>query len=151
MLLQKILKEADRRFREEHQPDVLQKAGHYLEMITEGRYDRLFIKDDGSGLMVRGNYSERLLNAEFPLSRGTLEQIYLALRLALVEHVDSGREVVPLFLDEVLVNWDNMRLHKGLEILQEIAGQRQIFLFTCHEWLVKNIQEMMNVKVIKLS
>ena len=150
-VLQKLLKEADRRFREEHQPDVLQKAGHYLEIITEGRYNRLFIKDDGSGLMVRGNYVEQLLNVESPLSRGTLEQIYLALRLALVEHLDSGKETIPLFLDEVLVNWDNLRLHKGLQILQELAGQRQIFLFTCHDWLVKKIQEMMKVKVIKLS
>lgn len=150
-VLQKLLKEADRRFREEHQPDVLQKAGHYLEMITEGRYDRLFMKDDGSGLMVRGNYVERLLEVDSPLSRGTLEQIHLALRLALVEHLDSGREKIPLFLDEVLVNWDNLRLHKGLEILQELAGQRQIFLFTCHEWLVNKIQKMMNVKIIKLG
>lgn len=151
VVLQKLLKEADRRFRDEHQPDVLQKAGHYLELITEGRYDRLFIKDDGSGLMVRGNYVEQLLNVAPPLSRGTLEQIHLALRLALVEHVDSGRETVPLFLDEVLVNWDNMRLHKCLEILHELAGQRQIFLFTCHDWLVNKMQEMMNAKVIKLG
>ena len=101
--------------------------------------------------MVRGNYVEQLLNVAPPLSRGTLEQIHLALRLALVEHVDSGRETVPLFLDEVLVNWDNMRLHKCLEILHELAGQRQIFLFTCHDWLVNKMQEMMNAKVIKLG
>lgn len=151
VFLKELLREADRRFREEHQPDVLQKAGHYLEMITDGRYDRLFVQDDGSGLMVRGNYAHQLLRADFPLSRGTLEQIYLALRLALAEHLDAGREAVPLFLDEVLVNWDGVRLEKGLGLLQNLAGQRQVFLFTCHDWLVKKMQEMMEVKVVGLN
>jgi len=153
MLLHGLLREADHRFREEHQPDVLQKAGHYLERITEGRYDRLFVQEDGSGLMVRANYVDQLLSVNPPLSRGTLEQIYLALRLALVEHLDSGQERVPLFLDEILVNWDGVRLEKGLEILAEISRQRQIFLFTCHEWLVKKITETREgkTKVIKLS
>lgn len=48
ILLKNLLAEADRRFREEHQPDVLQKAGRYLAGITGGRYDRLFIREDGS-------------------------------------------------------------------------------------------------------
>lgn len=151
VFLKELLREADRRFREEHQPDVLQKAGHYLEMITGGRYDRLFVREDGSGLMVRSNYVKQLLPADFPLSRGTLEQIYLALRLALAEHLDSGRETVPLFLDEVLVNWDGPRLQKGLEIFQDLAEGRQIFLFTCHEWLVEKLQRMMKVKVVELN
>jgi uncharacterized protein YhaN len=151
VFLRNLIKEADRSFREKHQPDVLQKAGYYLEKITAGRYDRLFVQDDGRGLMVRSNYTDQLLQANFPLSRGTLEQIYLALRLALVEHLDVGREVVPLFLDEVLVNWDGVRLQKGLEILQELAGKRQVFVFTCHDWLVKKIQRMREVKVVELN
>lgn len=139
VLLQNLLKEADRRFREEHQPDVLQKAGYYLNIITDGRYDRLYAKDDGSGLMIRACYVNQILEADYPLSRGTLEQIYLALRLALVEYLDSGREALPLFLDEVLVNWDGMRLQKGIKILEKIAEQRQILLFTCHKWLAEEL------------
>ncbi|HHU69279.1 MAG TPA: AAA family ATPase [Thermoanaerobacterales bacterium] len=141
IFLQNLLKEADRRFREEHQPDVLQKAGYYLNIITDGRYDRLYAKDDGSGLMIRARYIDQLLEADHPVSRGTLEQIYLALRLALIEHLDSGREVLPLFLDEVLVNWDGMRLQKGIKILEKIAEQRQVFLFTCHKWLAEALGE----------
>ncbi|MDD2432387.1 MAG: AAA family ATPase [Clostridia bacterium] len=83
IFLKSLLKEADRSFREKHQPDVLQKAGYYLEKITAGRYNRLFVQDNGRGLIVRSNYTNRLLRADFPLSRRTLEQIYLALRLAL--------------------------------------------------------------------
>jgi len=140
ILLREFLSEANRRFREEHQPDVLQKAGYYLDIITNGRYDRLYAKDDGEGLMIRAKYIGKILNVGHPLSRGTLEQIYLALRLAFVEHLDAGREVLPLFLDEVLVNWDEMRLQNGIKLLEKIAEQRQVFLFTCHEWLVKELE-----------
>ena len=138
-LLKTLLKAADRRFREEHQPDVLQKAGSYLSLITGERYNRLYAKDDASGLLVRADYADELLEAAPPLSRGVLEQIYLALRLALVEHLDSGRERLPLLLDEVLVNWDGTRLEEGIKILNNLAGQRQVFLFTCHKWLAEKL------------
>ncbi|HHU29778.1 MAG TPA: AAA family ATPase [Firmicutes bacterium] len=138
-LLKTLLKAADHRFREEHQPDVLQKAGSYLSLITGERYNRLYAKDDASGLLVRADYADELLEAAPPLSRGVLEQIYLALRLALVEHLDSGRERLPLLLDEVLVNWDGTRLEEGIKILNNLAGQRQVFLFTCHKWLAEKL------------
>ena len=109
----------------------LQKAGHYLGLITEGRYDRLFIKDDRSGLMVHGNYVEQLLNVAPLLSKELQNKFILLYVTALVELCGFREEKrTPLFLDEVLVNWDNMRLHKCLEILhEELAGQRQIFPF----------------------
>ena len=89
--------------------------------------------------MVRGNYRDYPFEATLPLSRGTLEQIYLALRLALIDHLDKDREGLPLFLDEALINWDGIRLKNGLELLKQIAQNRQIFLFTCHEWMVEKL------------
>jgi uncharacterized protein YhaN len=73
--------------------------------------------------------------AGLPLSRGTLDQLYLSLRLALVDHLESGGEPLPLFLDEVFAHWDEERTGRGLDILQRIAKTRQVFLFTCHERL----------------
>lgn len=152
VLLKNLLIEADRRFREEHQPDVLQKAGRYLDVITGGRYDRLFMRDDGDqGLLVRSNYYDYPLEVGPPLSRGTLQQIFLALRLALVDHLDAGGECLPLFLDEILVNWDGNRLENGLNLLKDIVGQRQVFLFTCHQWLNDRILEVTEAQVIALA
>lgn len=150
VLLQQIIKEADQLYRAKHQPDVLQQASRYLEKITAGRYQRLFVEEEARGLLVQQAAGE-FLKADFPLSRGTLEQIYLALRLALVKHLDSEKETVPLFLDEVLVNWDELRLAKGLEILKDLAEERQVFVLTCHQWLVKKMEKYPDVEIINLK
>jgi hypothetical protein len=152
LLLKNILLEADRSFREEHQPDVLQKAGAYLALITGGRYTRLYLQEsDIRGLQVRTPERDDLLDVGEGLSRGTLEQIYLALRLALVDHLDAGTDHLPLFLDEVLVNWDGIRLENGLALLSRIAGERQVFLFTCHPWMLENISGLPGVQLVEMD
>jgi uncharacterized protein YhaN len=67
-----------------------------------------------------------------PVSTGTLEQAYLGLRLAIVDHLDRGGERLPLFVDEVFVNWDAERRAHGIEVLAGLSATRQIFVFTCH-------------------
>lgn len=152
MLLRALLVEADRRFREEHQPDVLRLAGGYLEKITGGRYDRLYLAEDppGGQLRLRRRNGSFPLAVGEPLSRGTLDQVFLALRLALVEHLDAGQERLPLFLDEVLVNWDGIRREQGLRIIGEIAKTRQVFLFTCHRWLALELADALGSQVLTL-
>ena len=66
------------------------------------------------------------------MSTGTLEQAYLALRFAIVDHLDRGGERLPLFVDEVFVNWDAERRAHGIEVLADLSTSRQIFVFTCH-------------------
>jgi uncharacterized protein YhaN len=76
---------------------------------------------------------------ESPLSTGTREQVYLALRLAIVDHLDEGKETLPLLLDEILVNWDPERRQRVLDLLVELSRSRQIFLFTCHPHLAEEV------------
>lgn len=150
ILLSNILKEADFRFREKHQPDVLQKAGKYLETITAGKYNRISLEEERKSLYVHSQKDGEFIEAGPSLSRGTLEQIYLALRLALVEHLEQSFNPLPLFFDEVLVNWDSFRLENGLKILTELAQKRQVFLFTCHDWLKDYLREKENVQVLDI-
>lgn len=130
-----ILREADRLFREEHQPDVIRRAGEYLEHITGGRYDRLSggEADMGAEFMLHGPDLEGPLTVDDTTSTGTREQVYLALRLAIVDHLDRDQERLPLLLDEVFVNWDEARRTRGLDLVVEVARTRQVFLCTCHE------------------
>lgn len=152
MLIRNILLHAEKCYREEHQPDVLKKAGKLLEIITEGRYDRLFADEtESTGLLVRRRQGELIMRAGPPLSRGTLEQIYIALRLALIQHLDVQGESLPLFLDEVLINWDGIRLKNALRLLQSISMERQVFLFTCHEWLVDQISKNTEAQIVILN
>lgn len=153
LLLKNLILEAEKRFREEHQPDVLKKAGRYLSIITDGRYTRLFTKEgQQAGLLVKCGYSDELIEVgEGFLSRGTLEQIYLSLRLAFIEHLDPGGRPMPVFLDEVFVNWDGFRLDNGFGLLKELAQQRQVFIFTCHDWLVERLVGKLDVQVVELQ
>jgi uncharacterized protein YhaN len=152
-LMSAVLQEAERRFRQKHQPDVVVRAGKYLKVLTRGRYQRLALLEGGRGgdeLCVEtpaGGYRQ----VGPPLSRGTLDQIQVSFRLAVVDHLDHGQETLPLFLDEVLLNWDRDRLDKGLEVLKRLAGKRQVGIFTCHEWLAEACRKRCGAAVFDLD
>ncbi len=133
-LLSRLIREADRRFREERQPRVLARAGGYLRHVTDGRYAQILTgQDEGREVFkLRGEGQPHPVSMLTGVSTGTREQAYLALRLAAVEELDAGGERLPVFIDEVFVNWDADRRARGLELLARIAGSRQVFAFTCH-------------------
>lgn len=140
ILLKDIIAEADRSFREENQPDVLKKAGEYLNLITGGRYTRVLLGEEGRGLEVMGSEAIGTLDVEKRhLSRGTKGQVYLSLRLALCDHLDGEGERFPLFLDEAMVDWDGGRLQNTISLLENISIKRQVFLFTCGEILLSHM------------
>jgi len=151
-VLAKLLREADRRFREEHQPDLLRRAGSYLGHLTAGRYDRLVVDE------THEDHLFHLVGPELPapvplappMSTGTLEQAYLSLRLAIVDHLDQGGERLPLFVDEILVNWDLERRTRGIDVLAGIAATRQVFVFTCHESVAAELSER-GARVLELE
>ena len=142
-VLARVLREADRRFREEHQPDLIRRAGSYLAHLTGGRYERLIIDEtDGDHLFhLVGPTLPAPIPLAPPVSTGTLEQAYLSLRLAIVDHLDQGGEKLPLFVDEIFVNWDGERRARGLEVLTGIASTRQVFVFTCHPDIAAELEQ----------
>ena len=62
------------------------------------------------------------------LSGGTVDQLYLALRLAICDLLLPD---CPIILDDALVYYDDERLKTALQVLRDLAKQRQILLFTC--------------------
>jgi len=152
-LMSAVLRQAEHRFRQKHQPDVVMRAGKYLKILTRGGYQRLALLEGGQGgdvLCVEtpaGDYRQ----VGPPLSTGTLDQIHFSFRLAVVDHLDHGHETLPLLLDEVLLNWDRDRLFKGLEVLKRLAGKRQVGIFTCHEWLAEACRKRSGAAVLELG
>lgn len=138
-----MLAEVRRRYEEERQPEVLRRAGFYFEKMTGGRYRRVVVPLTS---MAAGQDKQRLeLWAERhdgqylspgQLSRGTAEQLYLAIRLALAEDYALRVNALPLLLDDVLVNFDPRRLGGALSGVAELARELQVFLFTCHPHVV---------------
>ena len=131
IVLAHAVREADGRFREEHQPDVVRRASGYFATITADRYDDIMVGDAGE-LEVRRADDDRVLAAG-KLSTGTKEQLYLAMRLAALDHLDHDRERLPVFIDEAFVNWDAARRGRGFRLLRELSQTRQVFVMTCHE------------------
>jgi uncharacterized protein YhaN len=89
-------------------------------------------------------------SVEPPLSGGTLDQIFLSFRLAVMDHLDENHETLPLLLDEALINCDEARLQKSGEILKKTAERRQVFLFTCHPWLAERFADIARVSICEL-
>lgn len=108
-------------------PALNARAGALLARLTGGRYTAMSFTRQFQAL-AQGDAG--LKSAQL-LSQGTADQIYLALRLALSQLALPGSEPAPLILDDALVTFDDHRLKLALEVLGELARERQVLLFTC--------------------
>jgi len=121
-----------KRYERERQPETLREASGYLEQLTEGRYLRVWTPIDEDVLRVE-DADGRSLPVEV-LSRGTREQLFLSLRLALVRWYARRGIELPLVLDDVLVNFDARRTAAAAKVLRDFAERgHQVLVFTCHE------------------
>ena len=98
----------------------------WISLLTNGAYDSARLDKDGKLKVLA---EEREVSPE-SLSRGTLEQIYLALRLA-VGSVLMQEEDMPIILDEAFAMYDDVRLAETLKALAKTG--KQIFIFTCQK------------------
>jgi len=132
-----LVLEAVRQFFErEHQPQALREASGYLKRLTSGRYPRVWTPL-GQHVLKVDDQQGQPLSVEV-LSRGTREQVYLALRLSLVSAYRRRGIELPLVLDDVLVNFDLGRSKAAAAVLRDFAkAGHQIMIFTCHEHIAK--------------
>ena len=147
-----IVRRAEREVRERYAPAWLQAASRYLEAITHGRYTGIAIVETPAGepvLEVTRAGEPMPLRVGPPLSRGTLEQIYVAVRLALVDAIDAEARL-PLFLDELFAHWDAHRLDALVRVLGEVEG-RQVVVSTCHAALADRLERSCGARVIELA
>ncbi|MFW5973234.1 MAG: ATP-binding protein, partial [Bacteroidota bacterium] len=150
-LLAAIIRHADDTFRQRHQPDVIRRASRFFAALTAGRYEGLVADDRDIYLIPAGGSAMRKISDEHNwTSRGTRDQLFLAIRLALIDHLDADHIRLPIFLDEVFVNWDAARRRDGLALLKDVSARRQVFLFTCHEWFVDEASEHLSASVVAL-
>ncbi len=130
------LEQVRRVFERDHQPIVLREASEHLSRLTRGRYLRIWAPLDRPVLRI-DSVDGDTIDVE-KLSRGTREQIFLALRLALVAAYARRGIRLPMVLDDVLVNFDQDRADAAAEVLRDFAAEgHQLLVFTCHEHIFK--------------
>ncbi len=124
-----LFKKATEVYERERQPGVLRQASEYLSLMTAGRYRRITAPIGERRILVERAGGE-LVDTAY-LSRGTAEQLYLAMRFALA-HEYAKKTPLPLIMDDIFVNFDADRLKQTLNVLNRVAERHQIVLFTCH-------------------
>lgn len=118
------LEQAQQDLQSRFAPKIAAEAREILSSLTLGRYDRLLLDRDLS--LSAGAAGENTVRPGIWRSDGTVDQLYLALRLAVSRALLPG---APLVLDDALTRFDDRRLAAALELLRR--EDRQILLFTC--------------------
>ena len=109
-------------------PRITKRAQERMAAMTHGRYQRLTLGEDFS--LLAGAQQEDVLQSILWRSDGTIDQLYLALRLAVAEELIPE---APLILDDALVRFDDERLKAALAILKQEGETKQVLLFTCQQ------------------
>ena len=126
VIAQETLAEARGELQRRFAPRITKRAQELLSEMTGGRYHSLTMRDDFS--LQAGAGQEETLHDAIWRSDGTMDQLYLALRLAVAEELTPD---IPLVLDDVMVRFDDTRMRSAVAILRELAQNRQVILFTC--------------------
>lgn len=119
-------------YESKRQPETLREASTYLDKLSDGKYTRIWTRMTGEELLV-DNVNDESIAVE-KLSRGTREAVFLSLRLALVGAYARRGALIPMVLDDVLVNFDGQRARNAAEVLYDFSRNGyQILMFTCHD------------------
>lgn len=120
----------------ERQPETLREASSFLNQLTDGKYVRIWTPL-GSNQLKIDDHEGKSLPLEV-LSRGTGEAVFIALRLSLAAAYSRRGVMLPLILDDVLVNFDGARAEHAARTLQTFAELgHQVMMFTCHDHIVE--------------
>ena len=147
-IAESLLEKTRQKFERERQPSVIRHAQDFFTKVTGERYIRLYASIGGNTLTVtESNGASRQPNE---LSRGTREQLYLALRFGLIREFGEHAERLPVVVDEALVNFDPERAHLAAESFAQLAKTNQVLIFTCHPTTV-DLFSTVGAQVVDIS
>jgi len=121
---------------------------NYLSIFTGGRYNQVRMENNSDKQKLEFEiFSDEKKDWVSPdkLSQGTVDESYLACRLALVKLI-YGDKRPPLILDDPLVNFDDIRLARTMNFFKELSKEYQIIIFT-----LRDIYDSIADKIIPLE
>lgn len=124
-LAEKKLNEISKDMQKQTRIQMNEKLSGIISNLTDGKYRQLFLEEDMKIFLMDKEKRVPLEN----VSRGTIEQIYLALRLSAAEMLKE--EELPVILDDTFAFYDDMRLKRTLQWLND--NRKQVIIFTCQK------------------
>ncbi len=133
-----VLRQAIERYRQRSQGPVLRRASTLFQELTRGSFHGLTTEyDDDATPRLVGVRPERATVPVEGMSEGTRDQLFLALKIASLEHHLDHHEPLPFIADDLLVNFDDDRAQAALQVLAELSRRTQVLFFTHHWHLVE--------------
>ena len=124
------LKRAHENMQKNFTPELNKKASEYFSHIAGGKYSRIFC-DKEFGVMIETD----LPRESGFFSGGTVDQLYLSVRLALTDML-YGDLNCPILLDQPFLQYDKVRKERAIKLLENLHHKRQVLLFTSDESLI---------------
>ena len=125
-LAKDVLTEAYMEMKNSVVPKVTKNIASIIGQITDMKYSNVTFNENDGLIVEIENGSYMPANR---LSVGTIDQLYLALRLSMTDELSD--EKVPIMLDETFAYFDDERLANILKFLNKNFKNRQILIFTC--------------------
>lgn len=129
------LRRAIESYRERNQGPVLARARELFPQLTLNRFDDIGVVGGGDELAIVGKRGDEEVHVA-DMSDGERDALYLALRLASLEHHLKTNDPMPLIVDDILIGLDEPHVRAALRALGELASQTQVIVFTHHAHVV---------------
>jgi uncharacterized protein YhaN len=134
----RVLESAIERFRERSQGPILRRACALFRQLTCGSFEglRADVGSDGRPVIVGLRPGGRETVPVEGMSDGTADQLFLALRLAGLEHYLDANEAMPFVVDDILIKFDDARSSAALRALSDLSTRTQVIFFTHNRHLL---------------
>lgn len=132
-----MLAETKRKYRDKYLSRVIDKTSNYFSKVTGNNYQSVFAPSDGKVFQVEAIDGVRYRVNE--LSQGTIDQLYISLRLAISEIMSEAHQL-PFIIDDAFVHFDKVRTKRMMSILADVAIDQQIIVFTCKREVIASVE-----------
>lgn len=138
LLAERTLEASIAEWERKSQPEVYLQASRLFAQMTRGAWQKVHMNAEGE-IEVIDNV--KTVCSPQLLSLGTRQQLYLALRIALLITAENVGRSLPILCDDILVNFDDERRREAVRAIVELSHYRQVILFTCHPSVAALVRE----------
>lgn len=126
------LENAQKEMQKQFAPDVSCLVSEILSEITCGKYEKMTLNSNLETMVIDSESGAAMEDGY--MSTGTLDQIYLALRFAMIKLIFDSKEYPIICMDDALLSFDYSRMKKATEYINDVLSKdAQVLFFTCRD------------------